>query len=78
MPDDLDWGVLTAEGLTVHPVPGNHFSALRSPHIEILARQIQNYLPGEGGRSDRKCRLNLNISRRASVNYGIKRSVEFI
>ena len=41
---DLGWSAFTGENLTIHQVPGNHFTMVRSPHIALLAEQLKQYL----------------------------------
>ncbi len=38
------WRALAGGGLTVHTLPGNHYSLLREPHIAILAKQLRIHL----------------------------------
>ena len=38
----LGWKKYATQGVTVHLVPGNHTSMLFSPHIEVLAKILQN------------------------------------
>ncbi len=35
------WGSLATEGVDVHHVPGNHFSMLREPNVQILGEQLR-------------------------------------
>jgi thioesterase domain-containing protein len=35
------WAGLAAGGLTVHPVPGDHHSILRPPHVDELAQRLR-------------------------------------
>jgi thioesterase domain-containing protein len=37
----LGWGPLVMGGLTVHDVPGDHFTVLSRPQVEALARQLR-------------------------------------
>lgn len=37
----LGWNELAAGGVEVHQVPGNHLTMLRKPHVQILAKQLQ-------------------------------------
>lgn len=37
----LGWSELTAAAVDVHQVPGNHFTMLRKPHVQILSEQLQ-------------------------------------
>jgi amino acid adenylation domain-containing protein len=37
----LGWNMLTPAQVEVHQLPGNHFSILRSPHVEDFAKQLQ-------------------------------------
>jgi thioesterase domain-containing protein/acyl carrier protein len=36
----LGWGELVAGGVDVRPISGNHFSLLRQPHVQGVAREI--------------------------------------
>jgi thioesterase domain-containing protein/acyl carrier protein len=36
------WGTLTTEGVDLHMVPGNHFSMIREPHVQVLGAQLRN------------------------------------
>ena len=45
---DLGWGALASGDLTVHEMPGNHFTIVRTPNIEILAEQLKNHLRTAG------------------------------
>jgi thioesterase domain-containing protein len=38
---DLGWGDLAAGGLVVRTAPGNHYSMLREPHIQVLAGLLE-------------------------------------
>jgi len=40
----LGWDQL-CDRVRVHSVPGNHLSMLKSPHVQVLAQQLQAYLP---------------------------------
>jgi thioesterase domain-containing protein len=35
------WRQLATEGVDLHVVPGDHFSMLREPHVEVLAEQLR-------------------------------------
>ncbi|MBZ4423133.1 thioesterase domain-containing protein, partial [Myxococcus sp. RHSTA-1-4] len=37
---DRGWGALAAQGLVLHDVPGNHYSVLRAPHVQLLAERL--------------------------------------
>ncbi len=39
--DDLGWQEFTTLAPVIQPVPGNHFTMLTHPHVEILAHQIR-------------------------------------
>nr|WP_225937950.1 non-ribosomal peptide synthetase [Myxococcus sp. RHSTA-1-4] len=41
---DRGWASLTSGGLALHEVPGNHYTLLRSPHVETLARTLRECL----------------------------------
>ncbi len=38
------WASLSTGGITIHTVPGNHFSILRSPHVSLLSTRVQECL----------------------------------
>lgn len=38
------WYTLTASGVTVHVIPGDHFSMLQPPHVQILADSLRELL----------------------------------
>jgi thioesterase domain-containing protein len=40
----LGWGKRVAEDVRVIDIPGGHSSALQSPHVEVLARALQDCL----------------------------------
>jgi amino acid adenylation domain-containing protein len=40
--EDAGWGALAAGGVNVHEVPGNHFSMIREPHVQVLAECLRN------------------------------------
>jgi len=42
--EDLDWGALTAGNLTVHEVPGNHYTMVRAPNVGTLAEKLKKHL----------------------------------
>jgi thioesterase domain-containing protein len=49
------WGRLI-DGLEVHPVPGNHNTMLREPHVRVLAERLKICLDGsqaEGSKPER-------------------------
>ena len=35
------WTRLAARGVAVHPIPGDHYTAMRAPHVDGLARALQ-------------------------------------
>jgi amino acid adenylation domain-containing protein len=41
---DLGWNAFAGENLTVHEVPGNHFTMIKPPHVVLLADQLKKYL----------------------------------
>jgi thioesterase domain-containing protein len=43
---DSGWRTLVQGELAVHTLPGNHYSLLRKPAVEILAEQLRSYLQG--------------------------------
>ncbi|MFP2899919.1 amino acid adenylation domain-containing protein, partial [Corallococcus sp. 4LFB] len=48
-PPDLGWGTLVHGGLTVHTVPGDHFTLIRPPHVDALAERLRALLTGRNG-----------------------------
>jgi thioesterase domain-containing protein/acyl carrier protein len=36
------WGKVATEGVDLIMVPGDHFSMMRAPHVEVLAEQLRN------------------------------------
>jgi thioesterase domain-containing protein len=38
------WAALAAEGVDVREVPGDHYTMLRKPHVEVLAEQLKDCL----------------------------------
>jgi thioesterase domain-containing protein len=40
------WQRLVTGELQVHDTPGNHYTMLKSPHVEVLARQIAESIEG--------------------------------
>jgi thioesterase domain-containing protein len=45
----LGWGGLTTGRVEVLTVPGNHFSMLREPHVQIVAERLRGYLEAATG-----------------------------
>jgi thioesterase domain-containing protein len=43
---DLGWGRLAGGGLKVVPVPGNHETMLKEPHVRVLAGALMTHLRG--------------------------------
>jgi amino acid adenylation domain-containing protein len=39
----LGWDALASD-IQLHPVPGNHLSLLKQPHVQVLAQQLGRYL----------------------------------
>jgi hypothetical protein len=37
-----DWQTLTPYPVTIHTLPGNHFTLLTKPHVYALATALQN------------------------------------
>lgn len=37
----LGWHQLTEVGVDVHQIPGNHFTMLRKPQVELLAQRLK-------------------------------------
>jgi thioesterase domain-containing protein len=42
------WRALAAGAVEVQTVPGDHYSMVRSPHVEVLARRLGVWLEGRG------------------------------
>ena len=40
----LGWGAIATGGVMIHTVPGNHYTMLQQPHVQILARQLSQCL----------------------------------
>ena len=40
----LGWGKLATGGVEVQPVPGNHYTMLREPHVQVLAERLRTVL----------------------------------
>lgn len=40
----LGWAELAIGGVDVHTIPGNHLTMLKSPQVQVLAEQLQQYL----------------------------------
>ena len=40
-PEHLVWSKFSSRPVTVYPVPGNHFTILSRPHVQILAEQLK-------------------------------------
>ncbi len=43
---DLGWNALVEGGVEVRPVPGDHYSAIKEPHVNTLAAELRNVLDG--------------------------------
>jgi thioesterase domain-containing protein len=37
----VDWGEVVRDGLERYTIPGNHFSIMRSPHVQLLSKQLR-------------------------------------
>src|SRR5262249_7968926 len=46
--ETLGWRELAVGGVEIHVNPGNHFSMMRSPHVEELARRLRQVLDRVG------------------------------
>jgi thioesterase domain-containing protein len=40
----LGWGMLAADGVDVHDMPGEHLTLLRDPHVRTLAERLHGCL----------------------------------
>jgi thioesterase domain-containing protein len=40
----LGWGKLATGGVEVQTVPGNHYTMLREPHVQVLAERLRAIL----------------------------------
>ena len=49
----LGWGAFAGAGVAVHEVAGDHYSMLRTPHVEALARRIAEELSPAAGAPSR-------------------------
>ena len=38
------WGELTTVGIETHKIPGDHYSIIREPQVQVLAKQLGTYL----------------------------------
>ncbi|MCY1033947.1 non-ribosomal peptide synthase/polyketide synthase [Corallococcus sp. BB11-1] len=43
-PADLGWSALARGGVTVHSVPGDHYTLVRPPHVDALAERLRTLL----------------------------------
>jgi thioesterase domain-containing protein len=41
---DLGWGELVSADLTIHTIPGNHYTIMREPHVQALAGELGRLL----------------------------------
>jgi len=39
-----EWGKISAEPVTIHEIPGNHFTMMREPHVRVLAQTLRTCL----------------------------------
>lgn len=49
------WGKLANKGVEIHRVPGNHYTMMSKPHVQVLAEQLQVCLEEsciDGGKAD--------------------------
>jgi amino acid adenylation domain-containing protein len=37
----MGWNNLAVEGVDVNPIPGNHYTSLRKPHVQVLAEKLK-------------------------------------
>ena len=40
----MGWGQLAMDGLEIQTIPGNHYSMIKQPHVQILAKYLNNHL----------------------------------
>jgi amino acid adenylation domain-containing protein len=40
----MGWGQLAALGVEIQTIPGNHYSIIKKPHVQILAQHLNNHL----------------------------------
>jgi thioesterase domain-containing protein len=45
MDEYLGWRDITRGTLTIHDVPGDHYSMLNPPNVEVFAQKLRIYLP---------------------------------
>lgn len=38
------WGSLAQEGVEIHVVPGNHYTMIRQPHVQVLAKRLREIM----------------------------------
>jgi amino acid adenylation domain-containing protein len=41
----LGWGKFTARGVDAYTIPGDHYTLLKEPHVQILAEYLKRHLP---------------------------------
>jgi len=41
---DLGWSELVTGDIEIHPIPGDHFSILKEPHVRVLAKKLKSCL----------------------------------
>ncbi|HLO03360.1 MAG TPA: thioesterase domain-containing protein, partial [Symbiobacteriaceae bacterium] len=49
--DSLGWGSYVAGGVQAIPVPGDHYSMMSDPHIQVLAQRLNEQLHASGDRT---------------------------
>ena len=54
------WGRLASEGVDVHLVPGNHFSMLREPNVQVLGEQLRQCVEDARARSNGSNRVGVD------------------
>lgn len=40
--ETLGWGALVGEGLEIHKIPGDHYTIIHKPNVQILAEELRN------------------------------------
>jgi amino acid adenylation domain-containing protein len=43
---EFGWGKLVTDDLEIHKIPGNHYTILREPYVQVLAEYLGYYLKG--------------------------------
>ncbi len=64
----LGWSTLTSGGIEIYPVPGNHLSLLKEPHVRILGEKLKACIDkAQANSSDQKSNILVWESETPSV-----------